>query len=84
MSIWIVHFDTEPDVMYFRSAKRAYDYIKETLIDFISSCNECGDREQVLYYEKELEKLERDYSAINEDDSIFGANIMYARKEEVY
>lgn len=84
MSIWIVHFDTEPDVMYFRSAKRAYDYIKETLIDFISSCNECGDREQVLYYENELEELEREYSAINEDDSIFGANIMYARKEEVY
>lgn len=84
MSIWIVHFDTEPDVMYFRNAKRAYDYIKETLIDFISSCNECGDREQVLYYEKELEKLEREYSLLNEDDSIFGANIMYARKEEVY
>lgn len=84
MSIWIVHFDTEPDVMYFRNAKRAYDYIKETLIDFISSCNECGDREQVLYYEKELKKLECEYSLLNEDDSIFGANIMYARKEEVY
>lgn len=84
MSIWVVHFDTEPDVIYFRSAKRAYDYMKKTLEDFVSSCNECGDREQVLHYEEELEELEREYDAINEDDISFGANIMWARKEEVY
>ena len=84
MSIWVVCFNTEPDVMYFRSAKRAYDYMKNTLIDYITKCNIFGDREQVLHYEKELEELEREYSAIAEDDLIFGANIMWARKEEVY
>ena len=84
MSIWVVYFDTEPDTMFFRSAKRAYDYMKETLIDYISSCNEWGDKEQVLHYEKELEELEREYSCHSEDNLSFGANIMWARKEEVY
>lgn len=84
MNIWVVHFNTEPDVMYFRSAQRAYDYMKTTLMDYIFHCNDWGDREQVLFYEKEFEELEREYNAINEDDLSFGANIMWARKEEVY
>lgn len=84
MSIWVVHFDTEPDVMYFRSAKRAYDYMKNTLMDYISDCNIFGDRKQVLFYEEELEELEREYSIVAEDDLSFGANVMWARKEEVY
>ena len=83
MSIWVVYFDTEPSVMYFRNAKRAYDYMKNTLIDYISNCNEWGDRERVYYYEKELEELEREYGIITEDDLSFGANVVWARKEEV-
>lgn len=84
MSIWVIHFLEEPDLMYFRSAKRAYDYMKKTLIDCISECNIFGDRERVLYYEEELEELEREYGIITEDDLSFGANIVWARKEEVY
>lgn len=84
MSIWVVHFDTEPDVMYFKSAKRAYDYMKNTLIDYITKCNIFGDRKQVLFYEEELEELECEYSVVAEDDLSFGANVMWARKEEVY
>ena len=83
MSIWVVHFMEEPDVIYYGSAKRAYNFMKKTLINYIQECN-IFDKKQVPYYEEELEELEREYSAIAEDDLSFGANVVWARKEEVH
>lgn len=86
MSIWVVYFDIDTELgnLYFRNAKRAYEYMKKTLEDYVSSYNEWGDREKVLFYENELEELEREYRVITLDDLSFGANVVWARKEEVY